>query len=117
MTYVQLTTTAFDLNELLQRKEALTTGGVVDRIAFTQADRLQRLFERIDGAIQNKKSLGSSFGPDHVLVVQACADQQLGALASSMAAQLARFGSASSQILADAPPCSIDDGSQRGFVM
>ena len=48
-------------------KELLTTGGVGDAIAFTQAERLQQLFERIDPLLQ-KKSL-SSFGSDHVLVV------------------------------------------------
>ena len=67
VTYVQLTTTAFDRNESLRMKELLTTGGVGDAIAFTQAERLQQLFKRIDPLLQ-KKSL-SSFGPDHVLVV------------------------------------------------
>ena len=60
VTYVQLTTTTFDRNESLRMKELLP-------IAFTQAEKLQQVCGKIDGAIRKKSRF--SFGPDHVLVV------------------------------------------------
>ena len=67
VTYVQLTTTTFDRNQSLRMKKLLTAGGVGDAIAFTQAERLQRVFEEVDRAVGKKSRF--TFGPNHVLVV------------------------------------------------
>jgi hypothetical protein len=66
VTYIQLTTTTFDRNQSL-RMNKLTTGGVGDSIAFTQAERLQRVFEKIDEAVEKKSRF--TFGQNHVLIV------------------------------------------------
>lgn len=67
VTYVEITTTAFNRSELLNRKKALTDGFFGDPIAFTQEERRQQVFKKIETAVRNKSR--QSFGRNYVLVV------------------------------------------------
>jgi hypothetical protein len=67
VTYVEITTTTFNRSELLNRKKLLTEGAVVDPIARTQEEWRERLFKKIEAAVQNKSK--QSFGRDYVLIV------------------------------------------------
>ena len=73
VTYVQLTTTAYDRTELLRMRE-LGNKGIAPAyglpyvlISSTQAELLERVLAKIAQAVDRKKL--SSYGEDHVLVV------------------------------------------------
>jgi hypothetical protein len=52
---------------LLNRKKLLTEGFFGDPIAFTQDERRQQVFKKIEGGIRKKSP--QSFGRDYVLIV------------------------------------------------
>jgi len=67
VTHVEITTTTFNRSELLNRGKLLTEGVVVYPIALTQEEWRERVFMKIEAAVQNKST--HSFGRDYVLIV------------------------------------------------
>ena len=67
VTYVEITITTFNRSELLNMKQLLTEGAVVDPRCGTQEEWRERAFKKIEAAVQNKST--QSLGQDYVLIV------------------------------------------------
>ena len=67
VTHVEITITTFNRSELLNMKQLLTEGAVVDPMCGTQEEWQERAFKKIEAAVQNKST--QSFGRDYVLIV------------------------------------------------